>query len=125
LILGLTIDEVYIPGDVAVSVPTYTLQRDERYFEKALEFIPERWTEETAHMVKDKRAFIPFSTGIFGCVGKNLALMELRMVLARVALNFDVQFAEGEDGRGLEEESKDTFTLTVPSMYVKLTERAR
>jgi cytochrome P450 len=121
----LTIDEVYIPGDVVVNVPIHTVQRDERYFEKATEFIPERWTEEKAHMVKDRRAFIPFSIGNFGCVGKNLAMMELRMVLARVALNFDMQFAEGEDGRKVAEESKDTFTLTVPSMYVKFTERVR
>ncbi|KAA8901371.1 cytochrome P450 67 [Sphaerosporella brunnea] len=122
---GLTIDEVYIPGDVVVSVPTHSIQRDERYYEKASEFIPERWMDEKAHMVKDKRAFIPFSKGTFGCVGKNLALMELRMVLAKVALNFELEFAEGENGSRIEEETKDTFTLTVTPLFVIFKEREK
>lgn len=101
----------------------HTIQRDERYYENALEFIPERWTVEKAEMVKDKRAYAPFSLGTYGCVGKNLAMMELRMAIARIALSFDIAFAEGETGRKLDEETKDTFTLTIPSMFVTLTER--
>ena len=50
-------------------------------------------------------------------------MMELRMAIARIALSFDVAFAEGETGRKLDEETKDTFTLTIPSMFVTLTER--
>jgi cytochrome P450 len=60
---GLTINEVYIPGDVVVQVPAYTIQRDPRYFSQPLEFIPERWTDESPELCKDKQAFMPFSLG--------------------------------------------------------------
>lgn len=59
---GLTIDGVYIPGDITVSVATWAIQRDPRYFARPLEFIPERWTEQP-ELVHDARAFIPFSIG--------------------------------------------------------------
>jgi cytochrome P450 len=59
---GLTIDGVYIPGDITVSVATYAIHRDPRYFARPLEFIPERWTEQPK-LIKDARAFIPFSIG--------------------------------------------------------------
>jgi len=45
------------------------------------------------------------------------------MVIARIALGFELAFAEGEDGRGVNEESKDTFTLTLPKMFGKFTPR--
>ncbi|KAF8517242.1 cytochrome P450 [Trichophaea hybrida] len=91
---GLTIDDVYIPGDVVVNVPGHTIQRDERYYEKALEFIPERWTEEKAEMIKDKRAYAPFSLGTYGCVGKGLAMMELRMAIADMSIKESEYYPE-------------------------------
>lgn len=108
---------------MVVSVPTHVIQRDERFYERAQEFVPERWMEGNEHMIKDRRAYLPFSTGTWGCAGKNLALMELRMALGRVAINFDIAFAEGETGRAVDEETKDTFTLKIPSMMVRLTPR--
>ncbi|KIW74868.1 hypothetical protein Z517_11638 [Fonsecaea pedrosoi CBS 271.37] len=116
---GLQVDEVYIPGDTIVGVPVHTLQRDPRYFERPLEFVPERWEEMNA----DKSPFFPFSKGAFGCVGKQLAMMELRMVLSRVAMGFDIAFADGEDGVKFDTEVLDTFTLTLPPLKMKFTPR--
>lgn len=58
---GLQIDDIYIPGDMIVSVPTFTIQRDERYFTRAREFIPERWEGVSTESVP----FIPFSRGMY------------------------------------------------------------
>lgn len=55
-------DDIYIPGNTIVSVPTFTIHRDERYFTNAAKFIPERWEKIGA----DGGAgvpFIPFSRG--------------------------------------------------------------
>ncbi|KAH8818601.1 cytochrome P450, partial [Flagelloscypha sp. PMI_526] len=62
---GLIIDGIYIPGDVVVSVPMYTIQRDERYFERAEEFIPERWAKEGLVHGADTsmEAYNPFTRG--------------------------------------------------------------
>jgi cytochrome P450 len=63
---GLWIDEIFIPGDVHVAVPTYALHHDKRYWERPDEFWPERWMDEEdggtgAKIVAD--AFVPFSIG--------------------------------------------------------------
>jgi cytochrome P450 len=59
---GLTIDDHFIPGDTVVSVPIYCMHRDARFFQRPLEFIPERWSDQP-ELVIDKRAFTPFGIG--------------------------------------------------------------
>ena len=44
------------------------------------------------------------------CIGKNLALMELRIVTALLVSRFDIRFAPGEDGTALFRDMKDAFT---------------
>jgi cytochrome P450 len=112
----------------------------ESCYEKALEFIPERWGEKS-EMVRDKGVFVPFSIGEFpirnclhwelqltivgpyGCVGKQLALMELRNVIARIVTEFDVKFAPGEDGTALLEKSTDTFTIALAPLMLVFNKR--
>ncbi|KAF7556322.1 hypothetical protein G7Z17_g1549 [Cylindrodendrum hubeiense] len=57
---GMQIDETFIPGNMIVQIPTYTVARDPRCFERPDEFIPERWTSQP-ELVKDSSAFAPFS----------------------------------------------------------------
>lgn len=58
---GMKIDEIYIPGDVIVSVPTHTIQLDSRYFENPENFLPERWEAISS---TDHVPFLPFSRGL-------------------------------------------------------------
>lgn len=58
-----------------------------------------------------KLEILMFIPGPYGCVGKNLALMELRNVIARIVTEFDLKFAPGENGSALMNKSKDTFTM--------------
>jgi tryprostatin B 6-hydroxylase len=46
-----------------------------------------------------------------GCIGKPLALMELRTVMAKLLLTFDVSYASGETGKDLVDKCRDHFTL--------------
>lgn len=59
---GITVDEVYIPGDVNVFVPVQLVQTDERYYTNAKDFIPERWNEKR-EMCTDGAPFFPFVLG--------------------------------------------------------------
>jgi cytochrome P450 len=104
-------------------MPIYTIQRDPRYFAEPLKFLPERWTDEQPEKVIDKRAFMPFSTGVYNCVGQKLAMLELRSVTANLMRLFEIGFAEGEDGREILEKSRDCFTTNVGKLDVRL--RAR
>jgi cytochrome P450 len=61
--------------------------------------------------------------GVYGCIGKNLALMQLRAVLSRLVLNFDFSFAPGDTGDEFDTNALDTFTLTLPPLQMVLTSR--
>lgn len=60
---GLFIDEVWIPGKINILVPQWVIQRDERNYERPLEFLPERWMEEGKHLTVNDQAYFPFSIG--------------------------------------------------------------
>jgi tryprostatin B 6-hydroxylase len=83
---------------------------DEETYKDAYSFVPERWYSKP-DMVKYKDAWAPFSMGPFGCIGKNLAMMELRTVTARLVTRFDLSLASGEDGHRIMYETTDHFTV--------------
>lgn len=102
--------------DLHVGASTDKRKAAEAY-ELPEEFIPERWTERP-ELVKVKGAWAPFSMGPYGCVGKGLAYMELRSVIARLVTEFDLAFADGEDGSNLVEDSRDHFTLSLADLWI-------
>lgn len=106
---GLTIAGQYIPGHTTIVAPRYTIGRLESCFTQADQFVPERWYSRP-EMVKNKAAFAPFSQGRYSCVGKQLALAELRFVTALLVGKYYVRFAPGEDGGRVERDMKDQFT---------------
>ena len=52
-------------------------------------FMPDRWADDDIDAVKLSEMFIPFSTGRRACVGQTLALLELKLVLATLLLDYD------------------------------------
>lgn len=116
---GLQIDEMFIPGGINVSVPTYAIQRDPKYWKRPLEFFPERWETITPESVP----FLPFTKGKYMCPGKNLAIMEMTMVLSRVALRYKLGPLEEDIGEKFENGHLDTFTMSVPALPLVFTRR--
>lgn len=72
-------------------------------------------------MVKHKDAFAPFSMGPFGCIGKNLALVELRTLTTMLVLEYDVKLAPGENGHRLLYKTLDHFTVDVGDLDLVFT----
>jgi cytochrome P450 len=139
---GIQVDETYIPGNTNVVIPVSLIQRDPRWWPQAEDFVPERFGEKRAEMETDKAPYLPFSLGkysdaaiVFGfqqtdnligaysCPGKNLAQMSLRISLSMIAQSFDVAFAPGETGEAFEKEVLDTFTVTLPPLQLRFTQR--
>lgn len=61
----------FIPGDTSVSISSYIAHRDPKVFPEPDQFKPERWLGEDA---KDlQAAFLTFSTGARGCIGRNIS----------------------------------------------------
>ncbi|KAK7424018.1 hypothetical protein QQX98_000628 [Neonectria punicea] len=119
---GLKIGDTFIPGNMTVQVPTYTLFRDPRYFERPDEFIPERWTTQP-ELVKDGSVFTPFSIGRYSCVGKQLGLMEIRCVVSQIIHRYNISLGPGQTSEAFREELVDTFTLLCPKLDVVFTLR--
>lgn len=78
----------YFPPGTVLSVPSYTMHHSrEIWGPDADEFRPERWQTVTA---RQKNAFIPFSHGPRACVGRNVAEMEMKLIVATWARRYDV-----------------------------------
>lgn len=83
-----------IPAGTIVACGTYSLLlHDEIYAPDPHTFRPERWLENRANAEK---AFCPFSTGIRGCVGKNLAYLELYIALGRLVYRTEMEYIVGK-----------------------------
>lgn len=63
-------------------------------------------------MILDPRGFAPFSQGRFNCVGKTLAMNEMRFVIALLISKFHMEFAGNEKGEKLFSDLKDQFTAS-------------
>jgi cytochrome P450 family 628 len=81
------------------------------------EFVPERWTTEP-ELVLRPDAYIPFYTGAYGCAGKQLALMEVLLVMTQLVREFDISFAPQETGEKLVKEMKDHFNVSLEPFYL-------
>ncbi|TGO12812.1 hypothetical protein BTUL_0082g00580 [Botrytis tulipae] len=70
----------FFPGYTVLSVPAYTIHHSKEIWgSDADEFVPDRWYNLTE---RQKNAFIPFSYGPRSCVGRNVAEMELALIVA-------------------------------------------
>ncbi|KAL8726003.1 MAG: hypothetical protein Q9181_006210 [Wetmoreana brouardii] len=76
---GATLAGHYVPPGIVVSTQNYSLHRDPSIFPNPDRFDPSRWEEPTKGMMD---AFMPFGIGPRGCIGAQLARMELRLATA-------------------------------------------
>ncbi|KAF2769213.1 putative P450 monooxygenase [Teratosphaeria nubilosa] len=120
---GMQVGAQWVPGRTNFIMPQFVIGRDESVYERANDFVPERWCSKPT-MVKSRDAFAPFSVGPYGCIGKNLALMELRTLTARLVLAYDVKLAPDEDGHRLLYETLDHFTLSLGDLDLVFTKAA-
>ncbi|GAB7351528.1 hypothetical protein MBLNU459_g2168t1 [Dothideomycetes sp. NU459] len=80
---GKTLDGYFIPAHTIVSCQPYTLHKDEKVFPGPLRFKPERWLAAEGE-VERNRMFFAFSQGSRGCIGKHLAMAEMKILLKEV-----------------------------------------
>ncbi|PGH10575.1 hypothetical protein AJ79_05397 [Helicocarpus griseus UAMH5409] len=119
---GIMVGNRYIPGDVLVRVPMYSLFRDPRSFEQPNEFIPERWTTRP-DLVKNRSVFVPFLTGSYACVGRRLALMETRRVTAEILRRYDISLGPSQTEENFLNGKIDALTLVPATLVLQFTER--
>jgi cytochrome P450 len=68
------------------------MQRDERFFERPLEYLPERWMPGST-LRMDAAAYMPFGTGPHICIGELAAKMIMRRLVPAVCGAFTMEAA--------------------------------
>lgn len=84
---GVEFEGFYYPQGTVLSVPSYTIHHmSEIWGDDVEEFKPDRWLNLTA---RQKLCFNPFSYGPRACVGQNVAIMELQLIIGTLFHRYD------------------------------------
>jgi cytochrome P450 len=125
---GIRINNQYIPEGTILGTSAYCLHRNIDNFPDPSIYRPERWivNEQNGVTADDvaaaKLAFVPFSLGSRGCVGKPMAYAEILIALARVFWRFDVRLKQGDrtgEGADGEFELSDVFVMERDGPWVE------
>ncbi|CAI6236601.1 unnamed protein product [Periconia digitata] len=121
---GASVDGDYISKGCVVSSSAFATTHSSRYFAKPWEYRPERWLPSTHEYYEevfssdDRKAFRPFGLGARKCIGQSVAMLMMRMVLAKLCFEFDLEMTN----KGEVEWNRD---LRLFSLWRKPTVRAR
>jgi cytochrome P450 len=124
-----------IPKNTELLILPYLTQRDPDYFERPNEFWPDRWLTDprlksTSAKVSLKShlsvvglsaQYLPFSLGQRSCVGKILAVNELRIAVVKLLQRFDFEQVPCRD---FQEEPQLLMTLNPRGVFLKATLRS-
>lgn len=88
------IGDYFFPKGCTVAISPLAMGRNEKYFENPMEFRPERWTREFERQLP-RGAYVPFAAGPRVCLGKQFAMMEMRMIIATLMQKVVVNIPEG------------------------------
>jgi len=85
----------HVPHNTTCGVHQLAANRLEANFARPEEFLPERWFDDTpAEFAHDRRdIYQPFSFGPRNCIGKPIAYMEMRVLMAKFLYNFTFELA--------------------------------
>ena len=121
-----------VPPGTSASIHTWCVHRDERnFFPAPNSFWPDRWLiaagkatyKGSGEFVHNSDAFIPFSFGPANCVGKTLAMQEMRMVVCGIMQKFHMKFADGWDPYKYQPGQHDYFTMAREKLSVTFSVR--
>ena len=112
-----------IPKGTQMVMLARRVATSDRHFGDGDRFDPERWLAdpETRTCPHDARAFVPFGGGPRLCPGRNLALLQIRAVIAMLCRNFDLEPAHSPGAVA----EHLAFTMFPANLSVRLRRRPR
>lgn len=90
----LVIEGYEIKKGQTITISHIAMGRNAVYYDNPEEFRPERWTREFERSLP-RGAYTPFAGGPRVCLGKQFAMMEMRMILATLIQRLEPNLAEG------------------------------
>ncbi|KAI2631083.1 cytochrome P450 [Hypoxylon sp. NC1633] len=115
---GATIVGKHVPEGTAVTVWQWPINHDPRLWTEPMKYAPERWLGDPKYSDDQIEAMQPFSYGPRNCIGRNLAYAEMRLILAKIIFNFDMELSE--DSRGWLEGQRAYVVWDKPPLNVYL-----
>jgi cytochrome P450 len=73
----------------------WLLHRDERFYDRPLDFLPDRWTADLMRR-HEPFAWFPFGAGPRVCIGNTFALLEMVLVVATIASRWRLRLEPGQ-----------------------------
>jgi len=93
---GAVISGQAIPPGTTVGCQSYSLHRVEEVFPNPDRFDPKRWlTDDAAQLTAMRAHFWPFSSGGRMCLGHNLAMVEMKLIVAAVYMHYTTRVTAG------------------------------
>ena len=124
---GATVSGHWLPGGTQVSAAGFASNRSSLNFpDSPSTFEPSRWlsrsstTDAKLSSSSTPAAFNPFSLGPRNCLGRNLAYLEMRLILAHLIWAFDFEL-QGNVGKW--EEQKTWILWEKKPLYVRVKNR--
>ncbi|HSK97021.1 MAG TPA: cytochrome P450 [Euzebyales bacterium] len=108
--------DIRLPGGTGVVLPTRLPGIDASVIESPDSFRPERWLMPRPPGSDWRADVMPFGGGPRFCPGRNLALIEARMVTAMLYRHFDVELVTDPDAVG----ERFSFTMAPTDLRVRL-----
>ncbi|KAF2210952.1 hypothetical protein CERZMDRAFT_113086 [Cercospora zeae-maydis SCOH1-5] len=115
----------WVPDTASIRLCPMAMNRTEFNFARADEFVPERWLPGAPEEFSNdaKQAFQPFSIGSRNCIGRNLAYAEMRLILAKLLFNFELELDAEKTGDWFDQRSFAVWSKG--PLYVKLSPAKR
>ncbi|KAJ5610690.1 hypothetical protein N7510_007409 [Penicillium lagena] len=82
-----------VPGGTEIGVMRQSIFQHPDSFHRPKEFVPARWMEDLGDNLD---AFQPFGVGPRTCIGRYIAMVEMRLILARLLWKFDWELVTKE-----------------------------
>lgn len=85
--------DVVLPRGTSILIPAYSIHHDPEYFPNPENFEPERFSAE-ATATRDNVTFLPFGDGPRNCIGSRFGMMQARVGLVTLLLNYEFSPSE-------------------------------
>ena len=86
---GAVINGVVFPKGTDMFMPYSVLNTDERFWDEPQKFDPERFSAANIRKILPC-TYMPFVMGPRNCIGKNFAMLEMKIILSKIVNTFDL-----------------------------------
>ncbi|GLB41355.1 putative cytochrome P450 [Lyophyllum shimeji] len=113
------LDQV-IPAGTTVACPNYAMFRDPRNFVDPDRFRPERWLEGGIGGPHNTEAYVPFCYGPGVCIGKPVAVYNMKLLTASLVRAFALSFPDDFDVKRFDDSYREHNLWVHDELWVNL-----